>query len=224
MSRADRIICVSTAEQQMLTNVFSVDPQKIRIVPNGVGNDLVGITLDNMQRQSRILSVGRFDLSHKKTDKLIRAYKILSSKIDAKLVLVGSGPDTEQIRRMIKEMDLTEGIELKSNLSREELIREYAKAAIFVTASEQEAFGIAVAEALAAKLKVVVPNSTALSTFVKGGYALGVEIPVTPESIAEAITNCIQNNVSTAQYPAYTWDMASNDLEKVYKEIRRDSP
>jgi 1,2-diacylglycerol 3-alpha-glucosyltransferase len=220
MSKADRVICVSSAEREMLTSVFALDHKKIIIVPNGVGNDLVNITPNGGQGQLRILSVGRFDLSHKKTDKLIKAAKILATKIDAKLVLVGSGPDTEEIKRMIKEMDLTDKIELKSNLSREKLIEEYAKASIFVTASEQEAFGIAVAEALAAKLKVVVPNSTALATYVKAGYALGMELPVTPESIAESIINCVQNNVKTAEYSAYTWEMATRELENAYEQIQ----
>jgi glycosyltransferase involved in cell wall biosynthesis len=224
ISKADRIICVSSAEREMLSKVFPLNQQKVRIVPNGVGSDLTGIIRDSGQRQHlRILSVGRFDLSHKKIDKLIKAFKILSSMIDSKLILVGNGPDKQEIVRIIKDLDLNERVELKSNLTREELVREYARASIFVTASEQEAFGIAVAEALAAKLKVVVPNSTALSTYVKAGYALGVEVPVTPESIAQAIISCIENSFQTVQYAPYTWDMVARDLETVYEEMCREN-
>ena len=224
-SKADRIICVSSAEREMLSNAFTIDQQKVRIVPNGVGSDLMNIVPQaSKEHELRILSVARFDLSHKKTDKLIRAFKILVPQIDCKLVLVGSGPDKEEIVKMIEESDLDEKVELKSNLTREELIGEYAKASVFVTASEQEAFGIAVAEALAARLKVVVPNSTALSSFVKAGYAMGIELPVTPEKIAEAIMFLIQGKGQTAQYLPYTWDMAARDLELVYRELPKVEP
>jgi len=224
MSKAHRIICVSSAEQDMLVDVFNIDHQKVRIVPNGVGNDLASIIPESgRQDELRILSVARFDLHHKKTDKLIKAFKILESQMDSKLILVGSGPDRREIVRMIKTLGLEEKIELKSNLTREQLLREYAKASVFVTASEQEAFGIAVAEALAAKLKVVVPNSTALSSFVKAGYALGVEVPVTPEKVAEALTCCIQNTRQNVEYLPYTWDMAARDLEAVYEELNKEN-
>jgi glycosyltransferase involved in cell wall biosynthesis len=220
LSKADRIICVSAAERDMLLDVFKLDRQQLRVVSNGVGSDLASIIPENgWQHELRILSVGRLDLHHKKTDKVIKAFKILQSKIDSRLIIVGNGPDKEEIKQIIKALDLDEKVELKSNLTREELVKEYAKASVFVTASEKEAFGIAVAEALASKLRVVVPNSTALASFVKGGYALGVEIPVTPEKLAEVIIDCIQNKRESKEYFPYTWDMATRDLESIYEGL-----
>ena len=213
MSRAHRIICVSPVERDMLSNRFAIDLEKIRIIPNGVGTDLANIKRGHPD-QLRILSVGRFDLHHKKTDKLIRAFKILESRIEAKLVLVGSGPDKHEIIKLIEALDLDEKVELKS-----ELVQEYSNAQIFVTASEQEAFGIAVAEALAARLKVVVPNSTALSMYVSAGCALGIEAPVTPEKIAESVMQCIQKTTRLEDYSPHTWDMVTSHLEKVYGEL-----
>lgn len=228
LSKADRIVCVSSAERDMLSSIFRIDQQKVRIVQNGVGSDLINITSPrNMQDNGelRILSVARFDLQHKKTDKLITAFKLLESKIYAKLVLVGNGPDRQEIINLVKSLDLDDKVEIKTNLSREALVREYAQASVFVTASEKEAFGIAVAEALAAKLKVIVPNATALSSYVKAGYALGVEVPITPEKLAEAVLSAIQNDrtrSTTVEYPPYTWDIAARDQEAVYEELLRE--
>jgi len=218
ISKADRLVCVSPIERDMLTNAFDLDPSKIRIIPNGVGSDLASIIPN--RHQLRILSVARFDLNHKRTDKLIKAFKILESKkIDAKLVLVGSGPDKEKITRLVDDLSLSRKVEIKSGLSREQVVQEYATASIFVTASEHEAFGIAVAEALAAKLNVIVPNSTALSLFVNAGYASGIEAPVTPEKIADAIMICLENNKQVLEYPPYTWDMVAKELHKMYEEL-----
>jgi glycosyltransferase involved in cell wall biosynthesis len=225
LSKADRIVCVSSAERDMLSSIFKIDQQKVRIVQNGVGSDLSNITSLRKRQDNgelRILSVARFDLQHKKTDKLIKAFKLLESKINAILVLVGNGPDRQEIINLVKSLNLDDKVEIKTNLSREDLVREYAKASIFVTASEKEAFGIAVAEALAAKLKVIVPNATALSSYVKAGYALGVEVPVTPEKLAEAVLSGIQNDwitPTTVEYSPYTWDIAARDQEAVYEEL-----
>jgi glycosyltransferase involved in cell wall biosynthesis len=221
VSKADRIICVSPSEQEMLKQAFHLDISKTRLIPNGVGADLSTIVPD--RKELRILSVARFDVNHKRTDKLIRAFSILDPSIKAKLVLVGSGPDKEMITNLVSDLGLVKRVEIKSGLSREELLQEYAKATIFVTASEHEAFGIAVAEALAAKLKVIVPNSTGLSTFVNRGYALGMEIPITPERIAQTISSCLRNNQQMMEYSAYTWDMAAETTLDLYAELVRDN-
>ncbi|OLC35406.1 MAG: hypothetical protein AUH84_03300 [Thaumarchaeota archaeon 13_1_40CM_4_38_7] len=217
LSKSDRIICSTSTEKNMLNRSFNVDNMKIRMIPNGVGTDLAKIVpkRDGM----RILSVARLDLYHKKTDKLIRAFKLIESKINAKLVLVGDGPDRKEIMKLINSLGLSEKIEVKSNLTRDQLVQEYANATVFVTASEIENFGIAVAEALAAKLKVVVPNSTALSLFVDAGHALGMEMPITIEKIAEAMMTCLQDNNKFLEYSPYTWDMAAEELHKLYEEL-----
>jgi len=222
MSKADRIICTTSAEKEMTTKTFVLDQTKIQIIPNGVGSDLGSII--PRREGLRILSVARLDLAHKKTDKLIRAFKILESKIDAKLVLVGDGPDKQEIIKLVKELGLAEKVEVKSNLSRDELIQEYSTATIFVTASEMENFGIAVAEALAARLRVIVPNSTALAMYVKDGYASGMQAPITPEKIAQSILVSLQESAERSlSYSPYTWDMAANDLEKLYRELEKEN-
>jgi len=119
-NRADSIICVSAIEREMLSNVFRLNQDKVRVIPNGVGSDLLNLDLRSQtDPELRILSVARLDLHHKKTDKLIKAFKLLESKINSKLILVGDGPDKEEIVRLIKTLGMNEKIELKSNLTRE---------------------------------------------------------------------------------------------------------
>jgi glycosyltransferase involved in cell wall biosynthesis len=220
LTKADRIICVSPPERAMLHDIFAIDHEKVRIISNGIGTDLLKIEReDNKNDELRILSVARFDIHHKQTDRLIRAFQILKSQFKAKLVLIGDGPDRQEILKLVRDLQLNNDVEIKSNLTREQLINEYSRASLFVTASEKEAFGIAVAEALAARLKVVVPNATALASYVKAGYALGIEVPVTPEKIADAIRSSIQDDLPTAEYSPYTWDTAASALESVYEEL-----
>lgn len=224
LMKADRIIPTTITEKRMLMRDFPVKEEKIRIIPNGVGSDLISI-IPNREKL-RILSVSRLDLKHKKTDKILKAFKILESRFDdLRLILVGDGPDKQKIIELIKSLDITGKVELKSSLSRQEILQEYGQASIFVTASEMENFGIAVAEAVAAKLAVVVPNASALSLLVNDGRALGMDLPVTPEKIANRIVDCInliksgnEKSGTTTEFRSYTWEQVATELEKVYLE------
>lgn len=218
-----KIICISDVEKQMLLRDFVINESKITIIPNGVDEDLSKIS-QKRNNEEGILSVGRLDLVHKKTDKLIKAFKLVANNFNGKLVLVGDGPDKGKILDLVRKLSLEKRVTLKSNLTRHELLEEYSRASVFVMASENETYSIAVAEALAAGLKVVIPNTSGLALFVRGGYAMGMDPPITPEKIAEGIMNCIDetrsnNKRSFQRYIPYTWDTVAAELEQLYHQV-----
>jgi glycosyltransferase involved in cell wall biosynthesis len=222
INNVERIICISDVERQMLLRDFVINESKIVIIPNGVDEDLSKIS--NKRNEERILSVGRLDLVHKKTDKLIKAFKLVADNFNGRFVLVGDGPDKGKILDLVRKLSLEERVTIKSNLPRPELLEEYSRASIFVMASENETYSIAVAEALAAGLKVLVPNTSGLALFVRGGYAMGMDPPITSEKIAEGIMNCIKaprNNSGRSfwRYVPYTWDRVAAELEQIYQEV-----
>jgi glycosyltransferase involved in cell wall biosynthesis len=224
---AAKIVCISDVERQMLLRDFVINESKITIIPNGVDEELSKISQKRRNDgDQRILSVGRLDLVHKKTDKLIKAFKLVADNFNCRLVLVGDGPDKEKILDLVRKLSLEEKVTLKSNLTKQELFEEYSQASVFVMASENETYGIAVAEALAAGLKVVIPNASGLALFVRGGYAMGMDPPITPEKIAEGIMNCTEatrkdNNNSRGfrRYVPYTWNTVAAELEQLYHQV-----
>ena len=223
INNAAKIICISDVERQMLLRDFVINESKITIIPNGVDEELSKIS-KKRNDDDRILSVGRLDLVHKKTDKLIKAFKLVANSFNGRLVLVGDGPDKGKILDLIRKLSLEERVTLMSNLTRQELLEEYSRASLFVMASENETYSIAVAEALAAGLKVVIPNTSGLALFVRGGYAMGMDPPITPEKIAEGIMNCIEetrnnNSRSFRRYIPYTWDTVAAELERLYHQV-----
>ena len=78
--------------------------------------------------------------------------------IDAKLRIIGSLADKayyEQLKQKIAESQYNADISLEPNLPREELLRAYSEAKLFVLHSREESQGIVFAEAMAAGLPVV---------------------------------------------------------------------
>ncbi len=230
INNAAKIVCISDVERQMLLRDFIINESKTTIIPNGVDEEVSKLSRkrndDELRKddEERILSVGRLDLVHKKTDKLIKAFKLVAGNFNGRLVLVGDGPDKGKILDLVRRLSLEGRVTLKSNLTRHELLEEYSRASVFVMASENETYGIAVAEALAAGLKVLIPNTSGLALFVRGGYAMGMDPPITPEKIAEGIINCMEatrnnNSMGFRRYVPYTWNTVAEELEQLYQQV-----
>ena len=215
---AAKIISVSQTERTMLMNDFGINEKQIVVIPNGINEELVKMSA-NSRRSSQILSVGRMDLPHKRTDKLVKAFKLIENEYGGNLLLIGSGPDKEKVIQLIQELQLGNRVQVKSNLTKRELFEQYCSSSLFVMASENEAYGIVVAEALAAKLKVVVPNSSGLAHFVSEGYATGITLPVTPEKIASSILSVERGNSPSKEYPAITWGTVAHNIDSIYNEL-----
>jgi glycosyltransferase involved in cell wall biosynthesis len=85
--------------------------------------------------------------------------------------------------------------------------------------SMYECFAMAAAEALLCGVPTIVTNSTAMTDFVNQRHAYGIEPPVTPEKIADAIRKVSSEKMKFSKYSAYSWDDVVNDLELLYKKI-----
>lgn len=72
------------------------------------------------------------------------------------LEIVGKGSYKPKIVELARKLKVIDRIRFYQDLSRKELIERYAKANVFVLLSRHEAFGIVVAEALAAKTPCIV--------------------------------------------------------------------
>jgi glycosyltransferase involved in cell wall biosynthesis len=123
INNAAKIISISEVEREMLFRDFVIDESKITIIPNGVDEELSKIS--QKRNNEQILSVGRLDLVQKKTDKLIKAFKLIAANsLNSILVLVGDGPDKGKILDLTRKLSLEERVTLKSNLTRDELLEE----------------------------------------------------------------------------------------------------
>lgn len=213
---ADRIICVSRYEKSLIMHDFRVAEGNVVVIPNGI--DLAPHKAPSVEKDSsKILCVGRLE-KYKNVDKLVRAFKLLAGN-GFTLTIVGDGSAKQSLSNLVTHLNLMDKVRMKSNLSREEVINEYASSGIFVMPSSHEAYGIAAAEALCMGLKVIVASSDALSEFVKGGYAYGIAPPVTPEKIASAILDASNGNAPVNRYVPPSWDDVVKALLQVYRSI-----
>jgi len=183
-SLADYVICVSEYEKRLIESDFKVADKTVKI-PNGIKLK----EFENLKRQQKgngekiLLYVGRLE-EYKGVQYIIQSLPELQ---DFRLRVVGKGPYEEDLRIMAKNLGVDERVEWLKNLSREELLECYASADVFLMLSSHEAYGITVAEALAAGTPCVVAKGSALEEFVEGENCVGIESPIISSKVSEAI-------------------------------------
>ena len=111
----------------------------------------LGITSDDLV----ILFVGRV-ASEKSIDFLINNHsQILKKNKNAKLLIVGDGPDLEEYKKLAKKQKIENRVIFTGKVPWEDIPIYYALSDIFVTASHTETQGLTVVEAMAASVPVV---------------------------------------------------------------------
>lgn len=190
MERASRIIVTS---KRYLDTSPELRPfrDKCRVVPLGITlRDAVHKDDAITQRLRRefgdrvILAVGRL-VPYKGFDILIRAMK----NVDAKLILIGEGPQRSVLQALAAAEGVEERIAMVGRV--EDPAPYFATASIFVLPSvtRAEAFGLVQLEAMAAGLPVINTNIDSGVSEVSTGGETGITVP--PRDI-NALTNAMR--------------------------------
>jgi N-acetyl-alpha-D-glucosaminyl L-malate synthase BshA len=93
----------------------------------------------------------------KRVEDVVRVFRKLRSSIDAKLVLVGDGPERMNVERLCRELDVYNDTRFLGKIKDVEELLGFAD--VFLLPSESESFGLAALEAMAASVPVVSTNT-----------------------------------------------------------------
>ena len=94
----------------------------------------------------------------KRVDEVLQIFKNVNSKVKSKLIIIGEGPDMEKINEFLENNpDLIGKIRLLGKVN--ELYRILQLSDVFLLPSEQESFGLAALEAMAANTPVISSNA-----------------------------------------------------------------
>jgi glycogen synthase len=190
---ADGVVAVSAAMKRDVQQLYGVDPERIRIIHNGI--DLgqyrprfdpallarLGIDAD----VPYVLFVGRIT-RQKGIVHLVNAIRYLQP--GAQVVLCAGAPDTPEIaREMSSAVDRARAtsahriVWIEEMLPKEQVIALYTHAAIFVCPSVYEPFGIINLEAMACKTPVVASAVGGIPEVVEHGET---GLLVAPEAVS----------------------------------------
>lgn len=229
---ADRVASVSGFTKQMLVNHYNLNPNKIRVVHNGINPDsyytseqeVSGINALKDAGYKIVLFVGRITIM-KGPDYFIRAAKrVLEYNPKVAFVFAGSGDMEGQIMNEVAQMGISDKVFFAGFLRGRELSSLYKAADLFVMPSVSEPFGLTPLEALIHGTPVLVSKQTGVSEVLK--HALKTDfwdVDDMADKILSAIehksmrTTLSQNGNREAKL--CTWDTAANKCLDIYNQM-----
>jgi glycosyltransferase involved in cell wall biosynthesis len=161
---SDAAIGVSPAVVQYLENTLKLPKHKVILLNNGVvlPRDVSALEIAKLKASLGIApndfvigSVGRMILDeHKRFSDLIKAFAIVcKTQTNAKLVLVGAGPEMVKYKKLSEELTISDKVIFAGYQS--DVALYYRLMNIFVLVSAYEAFGMVLTEAMLCKLPIV---------------------------------------------------------------------
>jgi glycosyltransferase involved in cell wall biosynthesis len=153
-----KLILVSKGLEKIIRKDIGATPASIDVIYNTLDLETVKYRAEeycrDIPKEKYIIHVGRLDMSSKRHDILLKAYK--NADVSHKLILLGRGKDEDKIRSIIKELQLEEKVILVG--FRENPYPWIKHADLLLLTSDFEGFGMVLIEALCLRTPVVSTN------------------------------------------------------------------
>lgn len=156
---AEAVIAISDVHCQ-LAKAF-MPAQAIRVIHNGVDMRLFSPAQEGPDTGTvRIICAGRL-IERKGQHHLLEAFARvrMSSGVPVRLVLAGTGDRETQLRSQADQLRVTDAVEFLGYVPRESMPALYATADLFVLPSQSEGMSMALLEAMASGLPVIVTDT-----------------------------------------------------------------
>jgi glycosyltransferase involved in cell wall biosynthesis len=211
---------------------------KVSIIPNGVDLDRFKPDLDVSEFKGRlglgdekiILFAGRF-VHYKGLFFLLEAFSALCKvRTDVKLVLLGTGPLMDAVRRRVHFMGLDNRVLLVGSVSEEDLPRFYVASDMVVvpSRSRSEGFSISALQGMACGRPVIATRVGGVPFLVRNGETGLVVEPRSWEKLAEAISRVLKDTALATRLGRdgrrraerfFSWGRVAKMTEEMYETI-----
>lgn len=174
-----------------------------------------------------ILTVVRVG-KEKNIDFLLRVFeKVYKKNKNAHFVIVGQGPEKENLEQLAKDLKVSDRIHFTGKIGYEFMPQVYKDANIFVFSSYTETQGICVLEAAASGVPLVVNDDTSFYNMVENEVN-GFALPLNEEKFAEKILLLLSDSKLNSKMGEESYKIArknfsedkiTDDLLKVYDSL-----
>lgn len=206
VEKADKVITVSEWERERLQENLGVDAI---VIPNGVDVGRFANAKPERRERPYLLCVGRLE-KYKGVQHVIRG---LTELPEYDLVVAGSGPYLKELERIARKEGVADRVDFLGYVGDDRLPRLYAGAEVYVTMSEFEAYGMTVAEALAAGTPCVLREAGALEDWID--YSLCIGVPtIESGTIARRVNKATELKSPDSRPP--TWDSVTDRVQACY--------
>jgi L-malate glycosyltransferase len=162
INQSDAVTAVSESLKRETYEYFKIT-KDIHVIPNFIDVDLYSHTSEECPKNNYAPN-GEKILTHisnfrkvKRIDDVIRVFESVQKQINAKLLMVGDGPEREVAEGMVEQMGIRDKVLFLGKITSPERILCISD--LFLLPSETESFGLAALEAMAAGVPVISSNT-----------------------------------------------------------------
>ncbi len=232
--QADALVLTTPAAWNRLPDLEAVR-NRIHIIPHGLDTELFSPqpgwdsvqNLESEQRRPTILFFANV-VKRKGIFPLIEAFPaVLSEFKDCKLRIAGDGPDLDQVKRRVAELDCGNAVEFLGRKERADAPELYRNCSVYCLPSYGEPYGMTVVEAMSCARALVVTDCGALPHLVHESG--GLRVPAgNPEVLSHALVSLLGDPARRGEMGRYnrrlvenkmSWDRVAQQLEAIYEIV-----
>jgi len=220
--RAERLVAVARFEIELYGEELRLPPEKFALIPNGT--DIAFKNVDSNGKPAgppTIASIGRLE-RYKGHHRVIAAFPhVLEKEPEARLMIVGTGPYEDDLRRLATELGVGERVEFTSVAGDdpEGMAEILQRLSLVVLLSDFETHPLVALEAAAAGRRLLVADSAGLAELAADGFARAIEADQDPARTAEAIVEELGRPAPDSAPPLTSWDECAAALHDLYRRV-----
>lgn len=225
---SDIITTVSKSVAQELRE-FYLDSKSINEVENGVDEKFFYPKKEKSEKNVKYgMFVGRIDREKGLFDLVECGRYICKERPEFYFIIAGKGRDLKKLKNKTKKAGIQDKFIFLGQVDKENLVKLYQDATLFIFPSYHEGLPSVVLEAMSCGLPIIVTDvrgNRDLITHRKNGIIIP---PREPKKIAEAINILLEDenlreflgkNARNTIIEKYTWDIIANKMLKCYKSL-----
>lgn len=232
---ASLVLTVSEWSRRDICERFSCDPEKVRVVHNGLHPDFLAGAPAGAGDAARakwaggrpyLFSPGA-PLERKNTGRLIEAFALLKQRrpeLPHALVISGLGKAVDRFKERAQRAGCLDDVRFVPYVPRHELVALYAGADLAAYPSQIEGWGIPVTEALVLGTPIATSNTSAMPE--AGGEFATYFDPMSLESVVDGLSRAFdalpswssRRQAAIDRTRAFTWAKAATETLKAYRD------
>ena len=223
LRRAERLVAVARFEIGQYGGELGLPEEKFVLIPNGTDLAFTTVGASNGQPPGppAIASIGRLE-RYKGHHRAIAAFPyVLEQEPGARLLIVGTGPYEQDLRRQAAELGLDSEIEFTSTPPDQpgamaELLQRIS---LVVLLSDFETHPLVALEAAAAGRRLLVADASGLAEIAEDGFARAIPLDESPEGIGRAVIEALALPPPDRRPRLSSWDECAEQLLSLYRSL-----
>lgn len=172
-----------------------IKPERVHTIYCGMDHDRFHLDEPPARSATPLVVAWSRLRKYKSNDVAIKAFAhILKAIPEAKMLIMGRGPDEKRLRRLVQRLGLDQAVEFRGFMPWQELVRTLHQAHVFLNPSPKEGWGLTVIEANSCGLPVVASDRPGLKDSVRDGVT-GALVPYgDDQAFAREALNLLRND------------------------------